>query len=72
MNRQEFTASLKIEAEIGRASESIDRLSEQISKMWSHGTAPKSLLTSIENVKERLASLKTFTEKDYLNRDELR
>lgn len=72
MNRQEFTASLKIEAEIGRASESIDRLSEQISKMWSHGTAPKSLLTSIENVKERLASLKTFTEKDYLNRDELK
>jgi hypothetical protein len=72
MNKQDFKARLEIVAEVSRAEESIGKLSGQITKMWQHGSAPKSMLSSIENLKERLASLKTFTEKGMLNRDELR
>lgn len=71
MENKNFKARLVIDAEIQAAQRKLETLSSGMDSLWGKNKAPKSLLNSIEVVREKLFSLSEFSKKGMLNREEL-
>ena len=73
MGKKEIRASLVIDAEVKAAEQAFDKLSAKTKDLWGDASIPKSTLTSIEKLREKIVALRSASDSgDMFNEEEVK
>ena len=71
MNKQQFTAELRINAIVTEAQRELQAFSNSLGQTWKNGEPPKNVMRAYEELRNRLASLQELSKKGVVNSAEL-
>ena len=71
MNKQQFTAELRINAIVTEAQRELQAFSNSLEQTWKNGEPPKNVMRAYEELRNRLASLQELSKKGVVNSAEL-
>ena len=71
MNKQQFTAELRINAIVTEAQRELQAFSNSLGQTWKNGEPPKNVMRAYEELRNRLASLQELSKKGVVNSTEL-